>query len=92
MVLAELAGLVVGAIVAVAAYRVSKVREPKGPYYYTGKPSEEAEVEFQFDKIFKLKLKSKGHAKAVQLSVAAICFAVALLIVAVALRTLGLGG
>jgi len=91
MVLAELAGLVVGVIVAIVAYRASKIRGPTA-VYYTGRPKEEAEVEFQFDKIFTLKLKSKGSAKAVQLGVVAILFAVAFLIVAVALRTLGLGG
>jgi uncharacterized membrane protein required for colicin V production len=94
MVLAELAGLVAGVVAAVAAYKVSKIGQVfMGARYYTEKSTQfqQALVVFEFDKIFTLRLNSKGSAQFVQVGLVAICFAIAFLIVCVGLRTLGFG-
>ena len=97
MVLAELAGLVVGVVIAIATYRVSRIREAEPLGYAAssewglqrdgGMP--EAQVKFQFDKIFTLKLSSKGYAKAVGIGLVVVLFAAAFVMVCVGLRYLG---
>jgi outer membrane protein OmpA-like peptidoglycan-associated protein len=117
MVLAELAGLAAGLVVAVMAFRLSRIREPRPPATLphvktaetgpeepweeespeetrrvrTTTKMQEANVEFEFDNIFKLKLKSKGYAQLVMYGLATILFALAFLIVCVGIRTLGFG-
>jgi hypothetical protein len=93
VVLAEIAGLAAGLVAGAAAYKVSKIGQLFMGARYTGetKQFQQALVVFEFDKIFTLKLNSKGSAQIVQWGLVAICFAIAFLIVCVGLRTLGFG-
>jgi len=98
VVLAEIAGLVAGLVAGAVAYKASKIRtlmrfsgahaRSDGRSYRT--VPQEADVEFEFDKIFKLRLKSKGYAQVVMWGLVAILFALAFLIVCVGIRTLGI--
>jgi hypothetical protein len=95
LVLAELVGLILAAIVTVAAYLITDVHQkiriteaaPKDGH--ASARMDEGEFYFQFDKIFTLKMKSKSSAQLFQIGLLAVLFAVAFLIITYGMKNLG---
>lgn len=94
MVFAEIVGLFVALGVGVVFYSVSGIACPvqlseRPPAGVRAKSTGSGEFYFEFDKIFKLKMKSKSSAQLFQVGLLAVLVAVAFLIVTYGLKNLG---